>query len=119
MRVTIDLSSLKAESAAAVKALSHDNVERVMFNAVAPFAEQERRSHAYQNRTGYLEASTVVKAWDVSDPAVQFVAGPFAPNPKGSMAYASYVNARGLMQIDQLAQQATGAVAVALSKLVK
>jgi hypothetical protein len=119
VRVTIDLSSLQASSAAAIKALSHGNVERAMFNAVAPFAEQERRSHAYQNRTGYLEASTVVKAWDISDPAVEFVAGPFAPNPKGSMAYASFVNNRGLMQIDQLATQATGAVVVALEGLVK
>lgn len=119
MRVTIDLSSLHASSSAAIKALSHANVEKAMFNAVAPYAEQERRSHAYTNRTGYLEASTLVKAWDVSDPGVEFVAGPFAPNPKGSMAYASYVNNRGLMQIDQLAQQATGAVVIALEGLVK
>lgn len=118
MRVRID-SDVDGMTKAAIKALGHAKIERAMFEAVAPYAEQERQSHAYTNRTGYLEASTVVKAYDISDPAVEFVAGPFAPNPNGSMAYASYVNARGLMNIDNLAKQAEGAVAKALEKLVK
>jgi hypothetical protein len=117
--VKVDMSDVVSETRDAIKALSHASVERAMFEAVAPFAEQARRSHGYQNRTGYLEASTLVKALDVSDPAVEFVAGPFAPNPKGSMAYASYVNDRGLMNIDDLSARAVPAVKRALEKLVK
>lgn len=119
MIVKIDMSDLRSETREAIKALSHTSVERAMFDAVAPFAEQARRSHGYQNRTGYLEASTLVKALDMSDPAVEFVAGPFAPNPNGSMAYASYVNDRGLMDIDDLSARAVPAVRRALDKLVK
>ena len=119
MRVQVDLSQVQTMTREATKALGHARVERAMFEAVAPYAELERNSHAYTNRTGFLEASTLVKALDVSDPAVEFVAGPFAPNPNGSMAYASYVNARGLMNIDDLAKQADGAVSKALEKLVK
>lgn len=118
MRVDVS-SDIDAEMERAVRALRRGNVQRVMFDTLAPFAEHERQTHAYTNRTGYLEASTVAKSAPETDPAVELVAGPFAPNPNGSMAYASYVNNRGLMTIDRTAERAASAMERALDKLVK
>jgi len=119
MRVDVDLKDVEAELKRIKTALRRGNVQQVMFDTVAPFAEHERRTHAYTNRTGYLEASTLVKAAPVPDPSVDLVAGPFAPNPNGSMAYASYVNDRGFMTIDRSAERAAKAVERALDRLVK
>ena len=119
MRVEVDLDGVEAEFAQAKRALRRSNVQRVMFETLAPFAEHERRTHAYTNRTGYLEASTVAKSANLPEPAVELVTGPFAPNPNGSMAYASFVNDRGLMTIDRTATRAARAIETSLEKLVK
>jgi hypothetical protein len=63
-------------------------------------AAEERRTHAYRNRTGRLQASTA---------AVPFGAGidaEFGCTVEASTPYAGFVNNRGLMRIDQLAERA-------------
>jgi hypothetical protein len=62
-------------------------------------AKEERDTHEYNNRTGDLEASTY--AGDIIATAtgheVEFGA---------RMFYAEFVNARGLMRVDELAEEA-------------
>jgi hypothetical protein len=58
-------------------------------------AAEERSGHAYQNRTGDLEASTYAEA--AGGDAVAFGA---------RTEYAEYVNRRGLMRVDELAAEA-------------
>jgi len=77
----------------------YDRAVQTMQRTVARAAADERRTHAYQNRTGDLEASTqaseVISAGDVD-----------AVTLSADMPYASYVNDRGLMRIDERAEEA-------------
>ncbi len=96
--MSLDISEVLATERAAERHLDRE-VPREMHRIVAQAARDERRGHDYQNRTGDLERSTVATEPVTNDDTVQvdLVAG---------MQYASYVNARGLMGIDELAQQA-------------
>lgn len=94
----VDISEVLATERAAVRHLERE-VPREMHNIVARAAQDERRGHTYQNRTGDLERSTKATEPVTSANSVQvdLVAG---------MDYASYVNTRGYMMIDEVAARA-------------
>lgn len=94
----LDISEVLATERAAIRHLERE-MPREMHRIVAQAAADERRSHGYQNRTGDLERSTRATEPVVTDDSVQvdLVAG---------MEYASYVNTRGLMTIDEAAERA-------------
>jgi hypothetical protein len=94
----LDISEVLATERAAHRHLDRE-VPREMRRVLAQAATDERRSHEYQNRTGDLERSTKATDPIVSDDEVHV-------DLVASMPYASYVNTRGLMQIDDLAKDA-------------
>jgi hypothetical protein len=97
MLVELDLTEVHALTREATRSL--DRVPQVMKATLDRAADQEARDHAYQNRTGFLEASTYASAVEESgDEAVVELAA--------RMDYASYVNNRGLMRIDERAAEA-------------
>ena len=65
-----------------------------MKKLLEPLAEFERETHAYQNRTGDLEAST--RAVQVNQHTAALEMG---------MPYASYVVDKGLSQLPELAER--------------
>jgi hypothetical protein len=70
-----------------------------MQRTVASAAREERQTHGYQNRTGDLEASTQAsEVMSVGDTDVVTL--------QADTSYASYVNDRGLMRLDELAATA-------------
>ena len=66
-------------------------------------AEQERSGHGYQSRSGDLEASTYASDVFSTGDADEVQLGAREP-------YAVYVNARGLMGLDELAAAAEGEI---------
>jgi len=72
---------------------------RTMQRRLAEAAKVERATHAYNNRTGNLEASTQASEVRETGDAVEVTL-------VAEMPYASYVNDRGLMTIDDSAAAA-------------
>jgi hypothetical protein len=80
---------------------AYDRALGQMQRRVERVAREERRDHAYHNRTGDLEASTQAsEVMSVGDTDVVQLAA--------DMPYASYVNDGGLMRIDERATEAAG-----------
>jgi len=115
MRVDVDLSGLKRLTEDASKALSADSVHTAVVVPVIAAASDERRTHAYRNRTGRLQSSTqavsIARGVTVE---VWLQAGPFSVPP-----YAEYVNRRGFMGIDAYAKRADGEIKDRLGKLLR
>ncbi len=95
MPAEVDLSSMLAEHRRALKALAAIGPD--MKRALDRAAMEEKRTHAYHNRTGYLQGST-------------FAAGPYGGGNQpvvvefgARMPYASFVDARGLTRVRELA----------------
>ena len=76
-----------------------DRIDEVMLGVIGKAAAKERRSHAYNNRTGDLEQSTeaILISSSPSLTQVDLVMG---------MHYAEYIHKRGLTNIDQVRQEA-------------
>lgn len=102
MNVKVDISEVLATERAAVRHLERE-VPKAMERAVKQAATDERRGHSYQNRTGDLQRSTQATEPVTTDNIAQvdLVAG---------MDYASYVNRRGFMIIDETAQRAANEI---------
>lgn len=94
----LDISEVLATERAAIRHLERE-VPREMHRIVADAAQTERREHTYQNRTGNLERSTKATEAMATDNSAQvdLIAG---------TEYASFVNARGYMVIDEVAERA-------------
>lgn len=94
----VDISEVITAEQAAVRHLERE-VPREMYRIARQAASDERRGHTYQNRTGNLERSTqATEPVDSGDTVqVDLIAG---------TEYASYVNARGYMIIDETAARA-------------
>ncbi len=95
MPFEVDLSSLLAEQRRAIKALGQIGPD--MKRALDRAAAEERRTHAYHNRTFRMQGST-------------FASGPFGGGNQpvvvefGARAlYASFLDARGLTRVHELA----------------
>jgi hypothetical protein len=97
MRAKVDISEVTALTREALASLGRAPTE--MLGILREKAAEERDTHAYQNRTGNLEASTFASEIyrEGDDERVEFGARTF---------YAGFVNKRGLMQVDELEQQA-------------
>ncbi len=105
--VTVDLSDVHALLHEAERRLTPDAVARDMRGVLRVAARNERAQHAYQNRTGRLQASTrgeVLSASASGGVHGVLYAGP-ADAPSG-VPYASFVLGRGLMVIDDQAEAA-------------
>jgi hypothetical protein len=96
-RVKVDASGVHALTREAHRTLNSapDRMQRLLVGKAA----EERRTHAYRNRTGDLEAST--QASNVVEIGDQFLV-----QLEAAEEYASYVDNRGLMRIHELAQEA-------------
>jgi hypothetical protein len=78
---------------------AYDRAADQMQKTLARAARTERRTHAYHNRTGNLQASTTAsERMTVGDTD--------AVTLSADTPYAVYVNRRGLMRIDELAAEA-------------
>lgn len=109
MRVSVDLGDVRAIQRAAEGRLRAASVADDMTAVLETAAANERRAHAYRNRTGRLEASTIGEVQRATSSEVRgvLVAGPSqVPTP-----YASFVAGRGLMTIDAEARLAEAALA--------
>lgn len=95
---TVDISEVLMTERDAVRSLERDQ-PREMHRIIERAAREERRTHAYRNRTGRLERNTVATDPITTDDGLQI-------DLAADTEYASYVNMRGLMQIDELAQRA-------------
>lgn len=111
MTVSCDLGDLQAFTRANLKALS--SVPNRMLSVAKAFANEERASHTYQNRTGDLESST--RAVDV---------GTFADSATVDLCmgddratYASYVVARGFSSFPDIAKRCGQFMGVALGQV--
>jgi len=94
----LDISEVLALTREAVRSLETaqpKEVKRILDRAAA----DERRTHAYRNRTGWLEKSTFAADLDAPTDGWSFELG-------ARMHYASYVDNRGLMRIDEKAAKA-------------
>jgi len=98
MKPGLDISEVIAAERAAIRHLEHE-IPREMHRIASDAATEEQRGHTYQNRTGDLERSTKATAPETSsdETRVDLVA---------EMPYASYVNTRGYMVIDEAADHA-------------
>jgi len=98
MIVKVDISQVIETERAAVKHLERE-VPQQMLRIAKQAATDERRGHSYQNRTGDLQRSTQATEVRADENAVEIdlVAG---------MEYASHVNRRGYMIIDETAARA-------------
>jgi len=107
---TEDVEKHCRESAADVMA-----VESKMLGIAERAADEERRSHAYQNRTGNLEASTVgIEAGESGDLyAVELRMG------DADAPYASFVVNRGFSRFHDIAKRAANAIASMVSRTEK
>jgi len=94
----LDISDVLAAERAAIRHLERE-VPREMHRIVADAAQTERREHTYQNRTGDLERATKATETVITDDVVQV-------SLVAEEEYASFVNKRGYMVIDESAQQA-------------
>lgn len=97
MKVKVDVLEVHDLTREAVRRLdaAPSNMKRILDGAAA----KERASHTYQNRTGDLERGTQAGPIEGTGDAyfVQLMA---------DTEYASYVNARGYMRIDEFAREA-------------
>lgn len=96
MPITLDLSDLKRSTREAKRLFKL--LEREPARFVKEASDWEKATHAYQNRTGRLEAST--QGFSMAGAAD----GDFDVLLRAGMDYASYVNARGFMTIDASAR---------------
>lgn len=116
MRVTLDLTSLRAESQRQIQKLSR--VKQTMQQVLSRAAEQERQQHPFDNYSGHLEAS--IRAETVREDAdaiqVDLVLGSDADadakktNPSSS--YAHTVQAAGRSTISKQANAAEAELTV-------
>lgn len=96
--VKVDTSDCHRATRAAERSIE-GTIPRGVDKILKRAAAGERSGHAYTNRTGNLELHTIGGA----DPSP----GGFEGTLEAGEEYASYVNAKGLMKIDQQAAKAT------------
>lgn len=114
MRIRFDMSTDEAERASRVAAEALGRVEPRMLEIAERAAQHERQTHAYQNRTGELQASTVANEIDVDD---RFIVELRMGNAEAF--YAPFVVARGYSAFPEIAEKAGKAIASMVDRAVK
>lgn len=102
MQVKVDASAVHELVAEATKSLRA--IPREMKRVLDAKAREERRTHGYQNRTGYLEASTYASEIETSGDTSSVEFGARA-------TYASFLEARGLQDVTVKADDAAAELA--------
>ena len=113
MRVRFDVMTEEVHEHSAMARDAVSSIEPKILGIAERAAEQERQTHAYQNRTGNLEASTVGQwAGESGDLyAVELRMGDYdAP-------YASFVVDRGYSNFHRIAERAGKAIASAVDRV--
>lgn len=114
MRVRFDMSTEEAESASRAAAEIVGTIEPKMLAIAERAAQHERQTHAYQNRTGELQASTVANEIDVNG---QFIVELRMGNAEAF--YAPFVVARGYSRFPDIAEKAGKAIRSMVDRTVK
>lgn len=110
MRVFVDFTEVSKMTVRAET--EFEAMPRQMLDILTEAADNELAGHGYQNRTGNLEASTYAAPLftSTSEATVEFGA---------REDYASYLEAKGLSQIDELAAEADQEIQFRLENAAK